>query len=392
MGWWRRSSRAGSETARAENETLRAENAALPGEVSRPANARLAPDAGGRAKVVWDSPARSASSCRDYRVRLTGPNGDVIATRTVHDHEVDLTDSMTSGGVFIVAVAAVVDGAVGPFCKGLTLHAEATNSASTPVVRSVDKGKRPGLPRNIQWNRRDGEVIVSWDPPHRFADVPLQYEVGVRKFGTYEVDLTVVNELMCVLPSSLKPGKLYEVTVRAVDNGRRGRFTEPVEIRVTRPRQDNPSPPTRPIGVSAHETEGAVLVRWRRPQRPQAGNLEYVVRLRPPDGSGFIDLEVGDALECDISANMNPGVTYEVRVRAVSGDLKGEFSQPAYAAATVASPEELRMGTVDADLLGDAGTRIAPLADGEPNQVPGVSGTRRAPLLELPSESDVGSP
>jgi len=390
MGWWRRSSRAGNETARAENETVRAENAALPGEVSRPANARLAPDAGGRAKVVWDSPARSASSCRDYRVRLTGPNGDVITTRTVHRREVDLTDSITSGGVFIVVVAAVVDGALGPFCKGLTLHAEPTESTSAPVVRSVDNRKRPGLPRNIQWNRRDDEVIVSWDLPHNYADVPLQYEVGIRQVGDDAFDVQEVTERRCVLPSPLKPGKKYEVTVRAVDNGRRGRFTEPVKIRIARPPKDG-SRPTKPVGISLDELEGAVLVRWRRPKQPQAGNLEYVVRLRPTDGSGFVDLEVGDTLECEISANVNPRVTYEVQVRAVSGDLKGKFSRSIPVGATVASPEELQMGPVDADEFDNAATRIGPQADGEPNQVPGGVGTRRAPLLELPGETDGGT-
>ena len=169
----------------------------------------------------------------------------------------------------------------------------------------------------------EGGVTVRWSAPES-GGAPAGYIVHIRPEGGKQGSGTTKRpgaDTTSVSFNNLKPGRTYEVWVRAQNETGKG---ERVHATVTLTAVQQAALPGPVAGLEVTATaEGSVTVGW---QAPESGGSPdgYIVHIKPEDG-GKGRTKTPKASKTRVTfENLEAGRTYEVWVRAENEAGKGE--------------------------------------------------------------------
>ena len=173
----------------------------------------------------------------------------------------------------------------------------------------------PGPVAGLQLSATLDSVTVTWRAPES-GGAPDRYIARLRPAGGGQgKDRTIDAGKTTTTFRNLESGARYKVWVRAQNEGGKG---ERSHASITLPELPGPV-----AGLLLEATADSVTVSWQAPLSGGAPD-RYAVRLRPADGGQGKDRTVKAGKTTTTFRNLEPGATYEVRVRAENEWGKGE--------------------------------------------------------------------
>ena len=173
----------------------------------------------------------------------------------------------------------------------------------------------PGPVAGLQLSATLDSVTVTWRAPES-GGAPDRYIAHLKPAGGGQgKDRTIDAGKTTTTFRNLESGARYKVWVRAQNEGGKG---ERSHASITLPELPGPV-----AGLLLEGTADSVTVTWRAPESGGAPD-RYAVRLRPADGGQVKNRTLQAGKRTTTFRNLEPGATYEVRVRAENEWGKGE--------------------------------------------------------------------
>ena len=217
-------------------------------------------------------------------------------------------------------------------CGGASPRPSAPDGAATPPEQ---------VERPVQSDRTPSSITVSWRAPASAGEITY-YELRWRPAG--DGSWTVVPEIASsernYAISGLQGGAEYEAQVRAVSAAGPGEWSESLQVSTT---TGGVTPPNQPGILSTGTiTSGSAVITWSVPETEltivrylvqwiEAPSVNTTARAAAQGGIDWTNAESAETEDDTPSITLDgldPGTTYLVRVRAVTAEVDGLWSEP----------------------------------------------------------------
>ena len=217
-------------------------------------------------------------------------------------------------------------------CGGASPRPSAPAVAATPPEQ---------VERPVQSDRTPSSITVSWRAPASAGEITY-YELRWRPAG--DGSWTVVPEIASsernYAISGLQGGAEYEAQVRAVSAAGPGEWSESLQVSTT---TGGVTPPNQPGILSTGTiTSGSAVITWSVPETEltivrylvqwiEAPSVNTTARAAAQGGIDWTNAESAETEDDTPSITLDgldPGTTYLVRVRAVTAEVDGLWSEP----------------------------------------------------------------
>ena len=234
----------------------------------------------------------------------------------------------TPSGLGLAACAALLLAG----CGGASPRQSTPDSAATPP----EQVEQPG-----RGERTTSSITVSWRAPESDREI-THYELRWRPVGaeSWTVIPEIASSEINYEISGLQAGTEYEAQVRAVSAAGPGEWSASLRVATI---TTDAMPPTQPGSPSTGTvTSNSAVVTWLAPETDLT-ITKYLVQwieapgpntTARPAAQGGIDWTSAETAETEGATpsitldGLNPGTTYLVRVRAVTEEIDGHWSEP----------------------------------------------------------------
>lgn len=192
------------------------------------------------------------------------------------------------------------------------------NDLSSNLFVSANFTTKPNTPngRFIVWFRNETALLVLWQPPHP-SGIFDKYRVSIEPQDTTKSTLNVEKESNPSGPAQaafygLVPGRAYNISVQTVSHNQISSAAE-VQYRTV------PLPPTNVTFDKTTATSSSFDIKWHQPKSPSEFD-RFQVALSARDSILKTILKDSPKV-ATFNENLEPGRTYEVVVKTVSGNV-----------------------------------------------------------------------
>lgn len=199
----------------------------------------------------------------------------------------------------------------------LQLHS-LSNDLSSNLFVSANFTTKPNTPngRFIVWFRNETALLVLWQPPHP-SGIFDQYRVKIEPKDSSVSVLNVEKEFNPSGPAQaafygLIPGRAYNISVQTVSHEQ---ISSPAEVQY----RTVPLPPTNVTFDPSTATSTSFEIKWQPPKSPSEFD-RYQVALSTKD-SVLKTIVKESPRVVTFNENLDPGNTYEVVLKTVSGNV-----------------------------------------------------------------------
>ena len=287
---------------------------------------------------MFDEP----DSTYDFNVSESAPTGTLVGQVSAMDDDEDDTVeySITGGGE---AGKFDIDSSTGQITVVGSLDYDTDSSYALTVEASDDRGgtgtatvniyvqpivTAPGVPENMRVSSGDEILTITWSQPSNTGDSAIvDYRVRYGLIGEPVDDWTQSGALPIgstkgYTITGLANGMTYGVQLNASNGVHTGAWSTP-------PVEGTPDTlPGAPEISSVVPGDEELTITWTEPENRGSAITRYDIEYSAAKSGTPTTVGTGTATTATISGDLMNGFGYTIRVRAVNGAGKGEWSAP----------------------------------------------------------------
>ena len=289
--------------------------------------------------LTWSSPESNGGESIDAFLISSGTGGQFTTDTIANASDVSLGEA----GTFFASISGL-DSLIEYQFRVAAINGRGVGSPSQ-IVFATPTGSIPLPPEKVLAFGKDKAARLSWDQPTENGGLRIEkYEIDTFSGNLFAFQLTASLESLKITQNgrlsftvaNLQNDFSYSFAVRAVNAAGSSLPSKIVNAIPT-----NVRAPSRPIDVNAVPNEAfSIQVAWRPPVIDGGSDIiEYSIRLRYFDFAGRRQARFkrirrsnpinGGGLLTAIIRRLEPGIRYEVSVRAKNSIGKSQWSFPA---------------------------------------------------------------